>query len=121
MADRVARAARSLGLHPFSPFRDQLHGHRVQGHASCNTCDGFACAFHAKNDLSASIPDLQERGLRLETNTMAVRLTNEGRRITEVEASIASPGSRAGLPVASSSSPAALARPICSWRQGSTE
>jgi choline dehydrogenase-like flavoprotein len=87
MADRIARAARSLGLHPFAlPLAINYTATRSrQACVACNTCDGFACAYHAKNDLSASIPDLQARGLRLETNTVAVRLRPEGRRIAEVE------------------------------------
>ena len=87
MSDRVARAARSLGFHPFSlPLAINYTATAArQACVACNTCDGFACAFHAKNDLSASIPDLQARGLRLETNTMAVRLAAEGRRIAAVE------------------------------------
>jgi choline dehydrogenase-like flavoprotein len=87
MADRVARAARSLGLHPF-PLPLAINYTATasrQACIACNTCDGFACSVHAKNDLSIAIPDLQARGLRLETNTMAVRLTTIGRRVAEVE------------------------------------
>jgi choline dehydrogenase-like flavoprotein len=87
MSDRVARAARSLGLRPFSlPLAiNYTATASQQACVACNTCDGFACPYHAKNDLTASIPELQARGLRLETNTMAVRLTAQGRRIAEVE------------------------------------
>ena len=87
MSDRIARAAQSLGLHPFAlPLAiNYTASASRQACVACNTCDGFACAYHAKNDLSASIPDLQARGLRLETNTVAVRLRSQGRRIAEVE------------------------------------
>ena len=76
MSDRIARAAQSLGLHPFAlPLAiNYTASASRQACVACNTCDGFACAYHAKNDLSATIPDLQARGLRLETNTVAVRL-----------------------------------------------
>jgi choline dehydrogenase-like flavoprotein len=87
MAERVARAARSLGLHPF-PLPLAINYTATgsqQACVACNTCDGFACAYHAKNDLSVAIPDLQARGLRLETNTVAIRLTTHGRRVAEVE------------------------------------
>ena len=87
MADRVARAARSLGLHPF-PLPLAINYTATasrQACVACNTCDGFACSVHAKNDLSVAIPDLQARGLRLETNTMAVRLATNGPRVAEVE------------------------------------
>jgi choline dehydrogenase-like flavoprotein len=87
MSSRIARAARTLGLRPFTlPLAINYSATASrQACVACNTCDGFACPYHAKNDLSASIPDLQLRGLRLETNTMAVRLTPQGRRIGEVE------------------------------------
>lgn len=87
MSDRVSRAARSLGLRPFQlPLAiNYTATNSRQACTACNTCDGFACAVHAKNDLSATIPDLQARGLRLETNTVAVRLVAEGRRVTRVE------------------------------------
>ena len=65
-------------------------------------------------------PDLQARGLRLETNTMAVRLTTEGRRIAEVECVdrvTRQPRRFAGRIVVVAGG--ALATPICSWRQGS--
>jgi choline dehydrogenase-like flavoprotein len=87
MADRVGRAARSLGLHPF-PLPLAINYAATasrQACIACNTCDGFACSVHAKNDLSVAIPDLQARGLRLETNTMAVRLATNGSRVAEVE------------------------------------
>ncbi len=86
MSNRIAGAARSLGLRPFPlplAINYQATAER-QACIACNTCDGFACAFHAKNDLSATIPDLQRRGLQLETNTMTVRLLADGRRITKV-------------------------------------
>jgi choline dehydrogenase-like flavoprotein len=87
MADRVWRAAISLGLRPFQlPLAiNYTATNGRQACIACNTCDGFACAFHAKNDLSATIPRLQERGLRLETNTVAVRLAADGRRVATVE------------------------------------
>ena len=87
MADRVARAARALDLHPFPlPLAiNYTATESRQACVACNTCDGFACAYHAKNDLSVAIPDLQARGLRLQTNTMAVRLVTSGSRVAEVE------------------------------------
>jgi choline dehydrogenase-like flavoprotein len=86
MANRVARAARALELQPF-PLPLAINYTATaerQACIECNTCDGFACAFHAKNDVAATIPELQRRGLRVETNTMAVRLATHGRRIGEV-------------------------------------
>ena len=52
----------------------------------CRTCDGYACAADAKNDVAtAMIPSLMQRGMQLMTNTAVVRLTRSGTRITGVE------------------------------------
>jgi hypothetical protein len=87
-ARRMWDAARRLGLHPSRLPLAFNHGAgrgRVPC-AACNTCDGFACAIGAKNDLAtAVIPGLVHRGLRLEANTVAVRLVTEGRRLTAVD------------------------------------
>src|SRR5262249_7911241 len=54
---------------------------------SCPTCDGFACAVRAKNDLATAIlPMLVRGGLQLETNQAVVRLRHDGSRITQVDA-----------------------------------
>jgi choline dehydrogenase-like flavoprotein len=83
---RVMGAARELGLHPFRlPLAiNYAASNGRQACAACNTCDGFACAVHAKNDMSVTIPRLLERGMRLEVNTVAVGLVGDGRRITGV-------------------------------------
>jgi choline dehydrogenase-like flavoprotein len=52
----------------------------------CTTCDTFACALGAKNDLVACVlSDLVARGLRIEANTVATRLLHERGRIAGVE------------------------------------
>lgn len=54
--------------------------------AACSTCDGFACAIGAKNDLATAVlPRLIRAGLRLRPDTVAVRLVMEGRRVTAVD------------------------------------
>ena len=87
ISERMTDAARSLGFHPFRlPLAINYSAtHDRQACVTCNTCDGFACPFHAKNDLSATVLDLQQRGMRLETNTMAVRLVADRHRITRVD------------------------------------
>jgi choline dehydrogenase-like flavoprotein len=84
---RIADAARSLGLNPFRMplainFRDD------DGRAACvacTTCDTFACAIGAKNDLATGVlPDLIARGLELQPNTVATRLEVDRGRITSV-------------------------------------
>jgi choline dehydrogenase-like flavoprotein len=86
MSERINHAARSLGLRPFQlPLAINYRATESrQSCVACNTCDGFACAFHAKNDLSVTIPDLQARGLELRVNTVAVRLSVQQRRVARV-------------------------------------
>jgi choline dehydrogenase-like flavoprotein len=88
ISDRLFRAAESLGLHPFRlPLA--INYNRETGREACrvcNTCDGFACAVHAKNDVAtALIPAMQQQGLTLVTRTSAVRLTHDRGRVTGVE------------------------------------
>jgi choline dehydrogenase-like flavoprotein len=52
----------------------------------CGTCDGYACAAEAKNDIAtAIIPNLIREGLTLRPNTVCVGLVRDGARITAVE------------------------------------
>jgi choline dehydrogenase-like flavoprotein len=52
----------------------------------CGTCDGYACAAEAKNDVAtAIIPQLVREGMTLRPNTVCVRLVREGTRVTAVE------------------------------------
>lgn len=84
----VAAAAGTLGLRPFRlPLAIHHDGLPGRGRCvSCLTCDGFACAVGAKNDVaSAILPALIARGLRLEVNTVALRLVERGGRIERVE------------------------------------
>ena len=88
LARRVWDAARSLGLHPFRLPLALNHARRPGRApcAACPNCDGFACAIGAKNDLATAVlPGLLRRGLRLEAETVAVRLVARGRRLTGVE------------------------------------
>jgi choline dehydrogenase-like flavoprotein len=62
----------------------------------CTTCDTFACAISAKNDLATCLlPDLAARGLVLRPDTVAVRILTRGRRVTGVEAVDRRTGTRA--------------------------
>jgi choline dehydrogenase-like flavoprotein len=86
---RIEAAARVLGLHPFRLPLAISHQARPGRSAciACSTCDGFACAIGAKNDLAVTVlQPLVARGLRLEPETVVTRLLHEGRRITGVEA-----------------------------------
>ena len=91
VTQRIAAAARELGL---TPFRLPLAINRVTCQA-CGTCDGFACAVGAKNDLATTvIGPLLDRGLRLETDSVVTRLLTDGRRVTGVEAAARESGER---------------------------
>jgi choline dehydrogenase-like flavoprotein len=79
---RLEAAARTLGL---NPFHLPLAIDRKRCLA-CGTCDGFACAVSAKNDLAtAVIKPLLRRGLRLETNAVVTRIHARDGRVTGVE------------------------------------
>jgi choline dehydrogenase-like flavoprotein len=85
---RLDAAARSLGLRPFRlplAINYAATGGR-SACVACGSCDGFACAVSAKNDLATVIlRPLVGRGLRLEADTVATRLLAEDGRVTGVE------------------------------------
>lgn len=85
---RIAHAARQLGLHPSRLPLAFNHG-RENGRApcaACPTCDGYACAIGAKNDLATAVlPELIRQGLALRPNTVALRFVRKGRVIEAVE------------------------------------
>ena len=84
---RIGEAALSLGFRPFRLPLAINHGAAAGRRAcvACGTCDGFACAISAKNDLATSVlPGLIEIGLELRTGTAAVRLLAERGRVTGV-------------------------------------
>ncbi len=86
---QIERAARDLGCHPFRLPLAINHGARPQRNAcvGCGTCDGFACAVGAKNDLATVVVQpLLRQGLQLRTNAVATRLTTDAGRVTGVEA-----------------------------------
>ncbi len=83
----ISDVARGLGLRPFSLPLAINYGAGAGRTACvrCGTCDGFACAVSAKNDLATRlIPELQQGHMTLVTNTVAVRLVRENNRIAEV-------------------------------------
>jgi choline dehydrogenase-like flavoprotein len=93
---RIRDAARSLGLNPFRLPVAINYG--AEGRTTCTlcpTCDGFACAISAKNDLATAIlPPLLRDGLEVRTEAVAARLAHDGRRITGVEYVHAATGER---------------------------
>jgi len=92
----IAGAARSQGLAPFPlPLAvNQTAGTRVPCQ-SCTTCDTFACAISAKNDVATAVlPELLRRGLELRPRTLVTGLKVQGGRIAEVEAVDTAAGKR---------------------------
>ena len=94
---RIDSAAREFGLRP---FRLPLAINRVEAEGrgvcqACGTCDGFACAVGAKNDLATTIiGPLVRQGLQLETDSVVTRLLTDGKRVTGVEAAARESGER---------------------------
>lgn len=88
---RIAAAAERLGLSPFRlPLAIHLDNgpgrHGRSGCIACSTCDGFACAIGAKNDLTAMLhPGLLGRGLTLRAKTAATRILERGGRVAGIE------------------------------------
>jgi choline dehydrogenase-like flavoprotein len=84
---RIEGAAKRLGLHPFRlPLAIAYPSDDGDGCVLCRTCDGYACAVDAKNDLATRVlPDLLAKGLQLSVNTVAVRLATRGTRIVGAE------------------------------------
>lgn len=74
----VAEAARELGLHPFRLPLAINYGQSGEDRKTCiacETCDTFACAVEAKNDLATRVvPGLVKRGMELWPETAAVEL-----------------------------------------------
>jgi choline dehydrogenase-like flavoprotein len=97
---RIDAAARSLGLHPF-PLPLAINYSAENGRTpcqACRTCDTFACAVEAKNDVATCVVrPLLARGLELRTQTVVTRLIEEGGRITAVEAQDKTRGERVRL------------------------
>lgn len=87
-SQRIGDAARRLDLHPFRlPLA--INHRRLDNRntcTACTTCDTFACAISAKNDLATVvIPDLTSRGMTLLPRTMVTRLLQRDGSIEAAE------------------------------------
>lgn len=94
---RIAGAAERLGLHPFRLPLAINFGQDTGRSAcvACTTCDTFACAVGAKNDVATAILEpLLQRGLELRAGHVVTRLVREGRRVATVEGVVAATGER---------------------------
>ncbi|MFO7654205.1 MAG: GMC family oxidoreductase [Candidatus Krumholzibacteriia bacterium] len=85
-AERIAAAGRRTGLTPYRLPLAINHGGPPHACVACSTCDTFACAVEAKNDLATQvIPSLMRRGLDVRAETVAVKLHVKGGRVEAVE------------------------------------
>ena len=84
----IRDAASGLGLHPTHlPLAIDFEGNGFGTGpcVRCGTCDGYICAVGAKREPAAAIlPALVGRGLKLVSNTVAVRILWRGRRVVGV-------------------------------------
>ncbi len=81
VSTQLRDAARARGL---SPFHLPLAIDRARC-IGCGTCDTFACAIEAKNDVATTLlRPLIARGLVLQPRTIAVRLEAERDRVTRL-------------------------------------
>ncbi len=81
ISQRIVAAAAGMGLHPFRlPLAINYGtGNGRQTCVGCRTCDTYACAIEAKNDLATRmITPLIARGMTLWERTVAVRLETGG-------------------------------------------
>lgn len=87
ISQKVKASASALGLRPFQlPLAINYEDKSRNTCVSCTTCDTFACAIGAKNDLPTLVlPDLIARGMQLLPNRVVIRLVAENGRIARVE------------------------------------
>jgi choline dehydrogenase-like flavoprotein len=84
----IANAAVRAGMTPSRiPLAISFDGSgSMRACMKCGTCDGYACAAEAKNDLATGmIPRLIRQGMTLRANTVCVRLVRSGSRIVAVD------------------------------------
>lgn len=85
---RIAEAATSKGLHPFRLPLAINYGSegRSPGCIECATCDTYACAIGAKNDLAVQVlGKLVGRGLEIRSETTVTRLHSERGRVVGID------------------------------------
>lgn len=84
----IADAGRALGLEP-ARLPLAIQHTAVEGRnacVACGTCDTFACAISAKNDLATTLlPRLMAKGMVLKARTLVTRLVAQNGRVTGVE------------------------------------
>ncbi len=88
VSEMIGGAAQRLGLRPFRlPLAiTYFDGGEAAACIGCGTCDTFACAIEAKNDIASHVlPGLIDRGLELRDNAVVTRLAERNGRVAAVE------------------------------------
>lgn len=87
ISQKVKSSAQQLGLNPFSlPLAINYQDNSRNTCQHCTTCDTFACAVSAKNDLATMVlPDLEAKGLEIKANQVVTRLVAKNKTIESVE------------------------------------
>jgi choline dehydrogenase-like flavoprotein len=87
-AEMIRQAASKLGYRPFRlPLAINYQAKNGQAACiACPTCDTFACAIGAKNDLATRVlPALIDKGLVIKADCIALKLTYKNGSVTGVE------------------------------------
>lgn len=86
ISQKVKQGAESLGLRPFQlPLAINYGQADRKACVGCSTCDTFACAISAKNDLATVVlPQLIRQGMNLKANTVVTGLKAANGSISEV-------------------------------------
>lgn len=87
ISKKVKLSAENLGLHPFQlPLAMNYENKERQTCQHCRTCDTFACAVSAKNDLTTMVlSKLINKGLDIKPNMVVTKLNVEKGHIRSVE------------------------------------
>ncbi|QES88589.1 GMC family oxidoreductase [Rhizosphaericola mali] len=87
ISQKVKASAQKLGMHPFSlPLAINYEDTNRNKCINCKTCDTFACAISAKNDLATTlIPQLIAKGMQLYCNMVVTKLNYKNGRLTSVD------------------------------------
>ncbi len=83
----IQDAAAAMNLRPFKlPLAINYHSENGRrACVACSTCDTFACAVEAKNDLATTVlPGLLAKGMTLRPNTIATKLLYENGSVAGV-------------------------------------
>ncbi len=86
ISTKLKKAAQSLGLHPYRlPLAINYEDTNRNLCERCTTCDTFACAIGAKNDIATMVlTDLQKQSATLYKNTLVTKLEYKDGKIDKV-------------------------------------